>query len=99
MGRFFPPNLLWFFQARCQLKYLPPQDHPPEDRKTRYVTGVAAYLDELRNPKMTYVPSESPLQREDRFQLEKQEAREKRLEEALERCKFVHTKNHDFVGG
>lgn len=99
MEEFFPPNLLLFFQARCPLRYLPPQDHPPEDRKTRYVTGVAAYLEELRNPKMTYVPSESPMQREDRIKLEKKKAREKRLKEAIERCKSARYINSRFDGG
>ena len=43
-----PPNLLALFAPRPQLRYLPPADHPPEDRRTHRITGVAQYMSDLR---------------------------------------------------
>lgn len=43
-----PQNLLNLFQPRPPVRYLPPNDKPPEDRKTTYITGVAQYVDTLQ---------------------------------------------------
>lgn len=44
-----PPNLLALFAPRPGLRYLPPSDKAPEDRRTGYITGVGPYLDALKS--------------------------------------------------
>lgn len=70
-----PPNLLALFSARPPLRYLPPADHAPEDRRTHPITGVAQYLDQLKAKQDPddYKPTESWLEKRDRKMLEKQE--------------------------
>ncbi|KAK3067451.1 hypothetical protein LTR53_015678, partial [Teratosphaeriaceae sp. CCFEE 6253] len=67
-----PPNLLALFAPRPPLRYLPPADHPPEDRRTTFITGVAAFLPNLHDDFGDYTPSESWLEAKDRRALEKQ---------------------------
>ena len=43
-----PPNLLALFAPRPALRYLPPSDHAPEDRKTAKIGGVVQYLPALQ---------------------------------------------------
>lgn len=43
-----PPNLLALFAPRPPLRFLPPSDQPPEERRTAKIDGVAEYMDELR---------------------------------------------------
>ncbi len=80
-----PPNLLALFAARPTLKFLPPSDHAPEERKTNNIGGVAQYLDAIEEYKETvpYEPTESWLQRKDRIKQEKKERQEKILNEGL----------------
>ena len=80
-----PPNLLALFAARPTLKFLPPSDHAPEERKTNNIGGVAQYLDAIEEYKETvpYEPTESWLQRKDRIKQEKKERQEKLLTEGL----------------
>ncbi|KAH0562985.1 hypothetical protein GP486_002449 [Trichoglossum hirsutum] len=80
-----PPNLLALFAARPALRYLPPSDHAPEERRTANITGIAQYLDKLREPHEPedYVPTESWLQRRDRLKLEKREKQQKLLTEGF----------------
>ncbi|KAI1006321.1 hypothetical protein K3495_g1903 [Podosphaera aphanis] len=75
-----PPNLLALFTPRPPVRYIPPSDHPAEDRRTAAISGVAAYLPQLQEYKENdiYHPTESWLQRHDRIKLEKKE-RQKRL--------------------
>ena len=68
-----PHNLLQLFAPRPPLRYLPPADHAPEDRKTPYITGVAAYVSKLKEEPIPYEATESWLQDKDRKKLEKQE--------------------------
>ena len=77
-----PPNLLALFAPRPPLRYLPFSDHAAEDRKTAPITGVAQYLDKLREPD-DYEPTESWLQRRDRLRLEKRDRLEKHLTEGF----------------
>ncbi|KIW03849.1 uncharacterized protein PV09_05148 [Verruconis gallopava] len=69
-----PPNLLALFAPRPPLRYLPPTDHAPADRRTAYISSVADYLPALEEYKRTdvYHPTESHQQRKDRIKLEKQ---------------------------
>ncbi|KAF2773058.1 RNA-binding domain-containing protein [Teratosphaeria nubilosa] len=68
-----PPNLLALFAPRPPLRYLPPADHAPEDRKTAAITGVSRYLPKLHEEEpVPYNPTESWLQKKDRELLEKQ---------------------------
>ncbi|EMC97891.1 hypothetical protein BAUCODRAFT_31906 [Baudoinia panamericana UAMH 10762] len=68
-----PPNLLALFAPRPALRYLPPADHAPEDRRTARITGVAAFLPALKEEFGDYKPTESWLEKRDRRILEKQE--------------------------
>ncbi|KAI9793828.1 MAG: hypothetical protein M1816_007080 [Peltula sp. TS41687] len=77
-----PPNLLALFAPRPALRYLPHGDHASEDRKTATITGVAQYLDKLKEPD-EYTPTESWLERRDRKKLEKKEKQEKLLTEGF----------------
>ena len=82
-----PPNLLALFAARPPLRYLPPSDHAPEDRRTAKISGVAQYLDAMNEYEdIPYEPTESWLQRKDRLKLEKKEKQEKLLNEGLAKC-------------
>ena len=82
-----PPNLLALFAARPALRYLPPSDHAPEERKTSNIGGVAAFLPALEDYKenVPYEPTESWLQRKDRLKLEKKERQESLVNEGLSR--------------
>lgn len=42
-----PHNLLALFQPRPPLRYLPPNDTSPEERRTRHIDGVAAFMPAL----------------------------------------------------
>lgn len=80
-----PPNLLALFAARPALRYLPPNDHAPEERQTNNIGGVAQYLSAIEDYKETvpYEPTESWLQRKDRVKLEKKEKQEQLIKEGL----------------
>lgn len=71
-----PHNLLALFQPRPPLRYMPPNDHPPEDRRTRRVDGIAQFVPMLQQKKLDAVQeppaTESWLERRDRKMLEKQ---------------------------
>lgn len=82
-----PPNLLALFAPRPALRYLPPADYAPGERRTAAISGIAQYLPALKED---YTPAdykdpetgeysysgESWLERKDRLTLEKQ-ARQK----------------------
>ncbi|KAG7122378.1 U1 small nuclear ribonucleoprotein 70 kDa like [Verticillium longisporum] len=63
-----PPNLLALFAPRPPLRWVPPPDHAPEQRRTAPVSGIAAFLPALAEYKDQdgYVPTESWLQMKDR---------------------------------
>ncbi|MCJ1463511.1 hypothetical protein MMC07_002119 [Pseudocyphellaria aurata] len=83
-----PPNLLALFAARPALRYLPPNDHAPEDRKTHNIGGVAQYLSAMKDyEQIPFEPTESWLQRKDRLKLEKKERQQKLLSEGLSQNK------------
>ncbi|KAK5706547.1 hypothetical protein LTR97_001537 [Elasticomyces elasticus] len=81
-----PHNLLALFAPRPPLRYLPPSDHAPEERRTHFITGVGAYLSHLNdapgvteNPPAEHKPlpiTESWLEAKDRRQQEKKAAQE-----------------------
>lgn len=83
-----PPNLLALFAPRPPLRWVPPSDHAPEERKTAHITGVAAFLPQLEEYKATdkYEPTESWLQRKDRIKLERKQKQEKLLKEGPLSC-------------
>ncbi|OCK79628.1 RNA-binding domain-containing protein [Lepidopterella palustris CBS 459.81] len=80
-----PPNLLALFAPRPALRYIPPSDHPPEERKTNRIGGIGQFLQAFREYKDNdgYVPTESWLQRRDRIRLEKKEKQRKLLTEGI----------------
>lgn len=67
-----PPNLLALFAARPPLRYLPPNDIPPQARKTANIDGVAQYLPQLKEEFGDYKPTESWVEMKDRTRLEKE---------------------------
>lgn len=71
MTAHLPHNLLQLFAPRPPLRYLPPNDHAPEDRKTKHIDGVAQYLPQLKEEFGDYKPTESWLEKKDRERLEK----------------------------
>jgi U1 small nuclear ribonucleoprotein len=83
-----PPNLLALFAPRPPLRFMPPADHPPGERKTAAISGIASFLPALQEYKETdkYIPTESWLQRKDRIRLEKKEKQEKLLKEGPLSC-------------
>ena len=83
-----PPNLLALFAPRPPLRWVPPSDYAPEERRTANISGLAAFLPQLEEYKKTddYVPTESWLQRKDRIKLEKKQAQEKLLKEGPTTC-------------
>lgn len=76
-----PSNLLALFAPRPPLRWIPPSDHAPQDRKTAKIDGLAAFLPQLQEYKETdvYTPSESWLERKDRVKLERKDAQERLL--------------------
>lgn len=83
-----PPNLLALFAPRPPLRWVPPSDHAPEDRRTHAISGLAAFLPALQEYKENdqYIPTESWLQRKDRIRQEKRATHEKIIEEAPKTC-------------
>ena len=83
-----PPNLLALFAPRPALRYLPPSDHAPEERKSNRIGGVGQFLLALQDYKDNdnYQPTESWLQRKDRIKLEKKEKQQKLLTEGIKEC-------------
>lgn len=83
-----PPNLLALFAPRPGLRFLPPSDHAPEDRRTAAISGVAAFLPQLEEYKRTdvYQPTESWLERKFRVKQEKKERQEKLLKDGPKLC-------------
>ena len=77
-----PPNLLNLFAPRPALRYLIPSDHPPEERKTHHVTGVAQFLPALEEYKeVPYEPTESWFEKKIRIKSEKKERQEQLLKQ------------------
>ena len=84
-----PPNLLQLFAPRPGLRYLPPNDHAPEGRKTHFISGIAGYLDAIKeHEKVPYAPTESWLERKVRIKAEKREGQEKKLTDGFSKCEF-----------
>lgn len=83
-----PPNLLALFAPRPPLRWVPPADHAPEERKTANISGLAAFLPQLQEYKDSdnYVPTESWLQKKDRLKAEKKELQQKLLTEGPTAC-------------
>ncbi|KAG0648830.1 U1 small nuclear ribonucleoprotein 70 kDa [Hyphodiscus hymeniophilus] len=83
-----PPNLLALFAPRPPLRWVPPSDHAPEERKTAAIGGIGAFLPQLQEYKETdkYAPTESWLQKQDRIKLEKKQRQRKLLEEGPTSC-------------
>lgn len=72
-----PPNLLQLFAPRPALRYLPPGDYAPEERKTANVSGVAQFLPALEEYKdIPYEPTESWFEKKIRVKTEKRERQE-----------------------
>lgn len=84
-----PPNLLALFAPRPPLRWVPPADFAPEQRKTATISGIAEYLPALAqyDREYAYHPTESWLEARDRKKREKAEAAEKLLTDGPKKCK------------
>ena len=71
-----PPNLLALFAPRPALRYLPPTDHAPSERRTAAVGGIADFLNDLQEYKQE--PYESEDTWFERKEIRKEENRELR---------------------
>ncbi|KAI9304692.1 U1 small nuclear ribonucleoprotein of 70kDa MW N terminal-domain-containing protein [Cunninghamella echinulata] len=74
-----PPNLLKLFAPRPPLPYLPPLDKDVDKRIGAKITGIAQYVDELKDYNKDYVPWKSI----DEKKKEKLERHRKEAEEQL----------------
>ncbi|ERT02005.1 hypothetical protein HMPREF1624_00300 [Sporothrix schenckii ATCC 58251] len=76
-----PHQLLALFAPRPPLRWVPPVDHAPEERRTAPVSGLAQFLPALKEYKDNdgFVPTESWLQRRDRKVADHKAEVEKRL--------------------
>ncbi|KAI9667492.1 MAG: hypothetical protein M1821_000308 [Bathelium mastoideum] len=72
-----PPNLLQLFSPRPALRFLPPSDYAPEERRTSRINGVGQFLEALREYDNSAPVTESPLQKRDRARVEKKEKQQK----------------------
>jgi U1 small nuclear ribonucleoprotein len=90
-----PPNLLALFAPRPPLRWVPPSDHAPEDRKTAAISRLASFLPALEEYKETdvYEPTESWLQKKDRKQLEKKSNHEALLRDGPANCESFLSKH------
>lgn len=87
-----PPNLLALFAPRPPLRWVPPSDYPPEERRTAIISNVAQYLPALEKyeNEYEYQPTESWLEAKDRKKREKKEAAEKMLTEGPKDCRLSY---------
>lgn len=85
-----PPNLLALFAPRPPLRWVPPPDFAPEERKTANISGVADFLPALAEYERDheYHPTESWLEARDRKKRERVERAEKLLTEGPKDCEF-----------
>jgi len=83
-----PPNLLALFAPRPPLRWVPPSDHAPGERRTAPITGLASFIPQLQEYKENdnYEATESWLQRKDRVELEKRQRQEKLMTEGPQNC-------------
>jgi U1 small nuclear ribonucleoprotein 70kDa len=87
-----PPNLLALFAPRPPLRWVPPPDVAPEQRKTLPIDGVAAFLPALAAYKEqdNYMATESWLQMRDRKKLEHKMAIEHLLTDGPKDCQSLY---------
>lgn len=85
-----PPNLLALFAPRPPLRWVPPSDYAPEERRTATIGGVGDFLPALKAYKDAdnYTPTESWLEMKDRKKREKKAAVENLLKSAPSKCEF-----------
>jgi U1 small nuclear ribonucleoprotein len=83
-----PPNLLALFAPRPPLRWVPPSDHAPEQRKTAAVSGLAQFLPALAEYEREYEyhPTESWLEARDRKKREKAQQIEALVTEGPKNC-------------
>jgi len=85
MTQFLPPNLLALFAPRDPIKYLPPVDKLPHEKKTSGYSGLGGFLESFEDPDETPPPTrvETKDERKDRKRREKQEQVAYRLEQDI----------------
>ncbi|KAI1297177.1 U1 small nuclear ribonucleoprotein 70 kDa [Halotydeus destructor] len=85
MTQFLPPNLLALFAPRDPVKYLPPTEKLPFEKRTRGYAGVASFMDLFEDPKDTPPPKKIET-RDERLERKKRERAEQaayRLEQGI----------------
>jgi len=90
-----PPNLLALFTARPPLRWVPPCDTEPSQRKTPAITAVAPALTQAKEVDEKYKhlehpPTESWLEKRDRVKLEKEEKLQHLHTEGRNECTSSH---------
>jgi hypothetical protein len=90
-----PPNLLALFTARPPLRWVPPCDTEPSQRKTPAITPVAPALAQAKEVDEKYKhlehpPTESWLEKRDRIKLEKEKKLQHLRNEGRDECMSSH---------
>lgn len=85
-----PPNLLALFAPRPALRYLPAADHPPEDRRTHKISGVAQFLPQLKEDFGDYTPTETWYSKKINARLGKQESHKHLVTEGFKNDCMLH---------
>lgn len=83
-----PHELRALFAPRPPLRWVEAIDKRPEDRRTRDIDGIAAFVADLREYKENdkSMPTESWLERRDRKKQDKKDAVKKLVAEAPKKC-------------
>ena len=85
-----PPNLLALFAPRPALRYLPPTDRAPSERRTAPIGGTAEFLKDLQEYKQeTYESEDTWFERREIKKAENRELRKKVTVDDYENCLFV----------
>ena len=86
------PPLIGHFAPRPPLRFLPPADTAAEKRVTPRITGVASYVDLLKEQDMSFVPTESWTESRDRRLAQKQTQNDEKLKEASKTCDNIRSR-------
>ena len=85
-----PPNLLALFAPRPALRYLPPTDRAPSERRTALIGGTADFLKDLQEYKQeTYESEGTWFERKEIRKAENIELRKKVTVDDYANCLFI----------
>ncbi|XP_781203.4 U1 small nuclear ribonucleoprotein 70 kDa [Strongylocentrotus purpuratus] len=86
MTQYLPPNLLALFAPREPIRYLPPLDKLPEEKRTDGYSGISSYVQLFEDPADTPPPARGETREEKRLRKmkEKEEMCKQKLENEVE---------------